>query len=104
MKLIVAAILLAGVVLGQRGGGRQGEGSSPHSNGENPPNAAERAEISREHYKKNVEETDKLLKLAMELKTDLDQQTGLTVSAKTAKDAGEVKKLADSIAKRIRSD
>lgn len=117
MKLIVAVILLVGVVFGQiiveRGGqtgteapksvaaqyGIQLGGLSPGD-----PNAEK---IAREHYKKNVEETDKLIELAMELKADLSQQNGLTVSAKTptktAKEAEEIKKLANSIATRIKS-
>jgi hypothetical protein len=98
MKLIGAAILLVGVVLAQ------GHGGSSRPVPIDPPNAAARAEISRENYKKNVEEAGKLLRLATELKTDLDQQTGLVFPAKTAKDLEEIKKLANSIAKRLKSE
>jgi hypothetical protein len=103
MKLIGAAILLAGVVLAQHGGAGHGS-SSPVPNAVDLPNAAERALISGEHYRKNVEQSDRLLRLAMDLKTDPDRQTGLVVSAKTARDAEEIRKLADSIAKRLKSD
>jgi hypothetical protein len=112
MKLIVAVIVLVGIVFGQ-GGGRA-DPESPQSiaaqaqsgGGLSPgdPNAEKRA---REDYKKNVEETEKLIELTMELKADLSQQNGLTVSVKTstktAKDAEQIKKLADSIWKRIKS-
>jgi len=99
MRPIGAAILFAGLLLAQRGGGWVDSPTGPDL-----PNAAQRAEISKERYKKNVEEADKLLRLAMELKTDLDQQAGPVVSARTAKDALEIKKLADSIAKRLKSN
>jgi hypothetical protein len=113
MKPIVAVIVLVGVVFGQ-GGGRQ-DTEAPQSiaaqagiqSGElspGDPNAEKRA---RENHKKNVEETDKLIELAMELRADLSQQNALTVSAttstKTAKEAEQIKKLADSIWKRIKS-
>jgi hypothetical protein len=109
MKLIVAVIMLVGVVFGQRGGGGDLQGGAEAANarlGELSPNDPNAEKLARENYKKNVEETDKLIELAMELKADLSQQNGVTVSVKTstktAKEAEQIKKLADSIAKRIK--
>jgi hypothetical protein len=111
MKLIVAVILLVGVVFGQggRGGGPVGAEAAGNGTqvGELSPGAPNAEKLARENYKTNVEETDRLIELAMELKADLSQQNPLTVSVKTstktAKEAEQIKKLADSIAKRLKS-
>ena|SRR5215469_3760162 len=103
MKIIVIACLFFGVALAQHGGHSSAGNSMPPKIAD-LPNAREAAEIAKQHYKKNVEDAGRLLQIAAELKTDLDQQTASVVSAKTLKDAQEAKKLADAILKRLKSD
>src|SRR5215469_9477689 len=103
MKIIVVACLSFGVALAQHGGHSSAGNSTPPKIAD-LPSAREAAEIAKQQYKKNVEDADKLLHIATELKADLDKQTASVVSAKTLKDAQEAKKLADSIVKRLKSD
>ncbi len=83
----------------------------PSLDGENAANgtAVARQEEMRarqamdERRKKMVEDTDKLLELITELKSDVDKSTKYETSAAAVKKAAEIEKLAHNVKERMRN-
>lgn len=79
-----------------RGGGAQGDETDPHLM------HTQREAIIKADHKKNVEDADALLKLAEELKADLEKDDAHVVSIKSMKKAEDIEKLAKSIHGRLK--
>jgi len=67
-----------------------------------PNGKLQRDEIAKADYKKNVEDATELLKLAGELKADLDKDTAYVVSVKDMKRTEDIEKLARNIRGRLK--
>jgi len=67
-----------------------------------PNGKLQRDEIAKADYKKNVEDAAELLKLAGELKADLDKDTAYVVSVKDMKRTEDIEKLARNIRGRLK--
>jgi len=83
-------------------GQSRGRGANPQ-----PDPSIDVAKIQRDgmikaDHKKNLEDAAALLKLAEELKSDLDKQDALIVSARNIKQAEEIQKLAKGILGRLK--
>lgn len=59
-------------------------------------------EIAKADYKHNLEDAAQLLKLATELKADLDKETAFVVSVKEIKKTEDIEKLARGIRGRMK--
>ena len=67
-----------------------------------PNGKSQRDEIAKADYKKNVADAEELLKLAEELKSDLDKDTAFVVSVKTIKKTEDIERLARNIRGRMK--
>ncbi len=67
-----------------------------------PNGKLQRDEIAKADYKKNVEDAAELLKLAGELKADLDKDTAYVVSVKDMRKTEDIEKLARNIRGRLK--
>jgi len=67
-----------------------------------PSGKLQRDEIARADYKHNLEDAAQLLKLATELKADLDKETAFVVSVKEIKKTEDIEKLARGIRGRMK--
>ncbi|MHB1021467.1 MAG: hypothetical protein ACYC46_10490 [Acidobacteriaceae bacterium] len=123
---IVLVVTLAGVVVGPLCGQTLGAAQIPQNPRQNAgqpsriPNRPELGTAPDEHMrkimeeqakkrnierqKKLVEDTDKLLLLATELKASVDQSTKDTLSLDVIKKADEIEKLAKSVKQRMKAD
>jgi hypothetical protein len=80
-----------------------GRGSvNPDTETKLPNGKSQREEIIKEDYKKNLEESAALAKLAEELKSDLEKGDRHIVSVKNIKQTEEIEKLARSIRARLK--
>jgi hypothetical protein len=66
-----------------------------------PNGKSQREEILKADHKKNIEEAAELLRLAEEVKADLEMNDRYVVSVKTLKKTGDIEKLARSIRGRL---
>lgn len=67
-----------------------------------PNGKLQRDEIAKADYKKNVEDAAELVKLATDLKEDLDKESAFVVSMKTIKKTEDIEKLAHNIRGRLK--
>ena len=67
-----------------------------------PTGKLQREMIVKQDYRKNLEDSAELAKLAEDLKTDLENSDKYVVSVKTMKQAEEIEKLARNIRNRLK--
>lgn len=67
-----------------------------------PNGKSQRDAIVRDDYRRNVEDAAELVKLATELKTDLEKDDAFVVSVKSIKKTEDIEKLARSIRGRLK--
>ncbi len=91
-----------GTSLAQHAGSSGGQGAQVQM-APNPPSKAELDAIAREEARTNVGDAATLLKLAAQLKADLDEnQDNQTLSATAARKAEQIEKLAHRIKTRLK--
>jgi len=75
----------------------------PYDMGPNMPmTQQQRIALIKADHKKNVEEAAELLKLAEEIKTELDKEDAQVISVRTIKQTEDIEKLAKSIRGRLK--
>jgi hypothetical protein len=67
-----------------------------------PNGKSQRDEIVKEDYKRNQEDAAQLLRLAEEVKSDIEKDEGHVVSVKTLKKVDDIEKLAKAIKGRLK--
>ena len=67
-----------------------------------PNGKSQREEILKEDYKRNLEDAAELVKLAEDLKTDLERDDRYIVSIKTLKKTDDIEKLVKNIRGRLK--
>jgi|SRR5690242_3052609 hypothetical protein len=104
MKVLILTALALGMSFAQRGGSSAGanSGAPLPSLAPDPPNQAELAAIAQKEHKKNVADAGMLLRLATQLKTDIESQGHETVSATAVKEAEQIEKLAHGLRNRLK--
>jgi hypothetical protein len=113
MKSLCLILVLLAAAFGQGGGAVQipplgqnrGTQVPSTASGEDAtlPNGKSRHdEIAKADHKRNIEDAAALLKLAEELKTNLEKDDAFVVSVKSMKQTEEIEKLAKSIRGRLK--
>jgi hypothetical protein len=82
----------------------QGRGGPAKSAPDLDMSKAQRDAIIKDDHRKNLDDAVALLKLAEELKADLEKETTLVVSVKTIKQTEDIERLAKSIHGRLKRD
>ena len=101
MKHFVLPLTLLALCLLQPGTVKAQRGTLPDDLDPHLAHTQREAMIKADH-KKNVEEAEALLKLAEELKTDLEKDDANIVSVKSMKKTEDIEKLAKSIRGRLK--
>ncbi len=105
MKPLLLILLLLGAMFAQVPSPKAPFSTAPGgdpSDAKLPNGKLQRDEIAKADYKKNEEDAAALLKLAEELKTDLDKDTAFVVSVKDMKRTEDIEKLARNIRGRLK--
>lgn len=119
MRVLVAGFLMTAAAMAQQGGGTTSTGSRPQlpapdlpdasmGSGDRPPIFDARMESQRakmrneDRQKRLVEDTQKLLTLANQLKEEVSKSNKDTLSITVIKKAEEIEKLAKSVKERMK--
>jgi len=69
-----------------------------------PNGRSQRNAIAKADYKKNLQDAAELVRMAEDLKADLEKEEAFVVSVKTIKKSEEIEKLARNIRTRLKRD
>jgi hypothetical protein len=103
MKPLSLVVLLLGALLAQIP--PQVTPPPPPANENNtrlPNGKLQRDEIAKADYKKNLDDAAELVRLADELRADLEKETAFVVSLKTIKKTEDIEKLERNIRSRLK--
>jgi hypothetical protein len=101
MKLLLLSSMLVFMCLAQIPAGPPGSDRPPFEIGPTLP-ANQRAALIKADHKKNVEDATALLKLAEEVKVELDREDAQVISVRTIKQTEDIERLAKSIRGRLK--
>jgi hypothetical protein len=105
MKSIWLIFVVFCVCLAQETGPRNSPGHPPDSGDQGPqlPNGrSQRNAIAKADYKRNLEDARALVRMAEDLKADLEKEEAFVISVRTMKKTEDIEKLARNIRTRMK--
>lgn len=102
MKFPIFVLFILCLAVGQIRQGPPPLRRTPDGDVRLPNGKSQRAEMIKEDYKKNLEDAAELVKLAEDLKAELEKYDRNVVSVKTLKDTDDIEKLAKNIRGRLK--
>jgi hypothetical protein len=102
MKLFVVFLTLLSMCFAEQGAARAKAGSQPDALDDPQLIRTQREAMIKADHKRNVEDAEALVKLAEELKSDLEKEDPHVISVRSIKKTEDIEKLAKSIRGRLK--